>query len=80
MRHGLFYARQSKPAVRAALPEGLHGLRFHDLRHTCTTLSMESYSHLFSSAEQALCAGLDAAYEASVRPAENLRRLNEART
>jgi integrase len=34
----LFYRRHFKPAVRAALPARLHGLRFHHLRHTCASL------------------------------------------
>jgi integrase len=37
LRHGNFYGRRFKPAVRRALPERLHGLRFHDLRHTCAS-------------------------------------------
>jgi len=74
------------------LPPELHGLRFHDLRHTCASLlihegahpllvkqrlghssvqiTLDRYSHLFPSAEQALCAGLDAAYERQHGPAE----------
>ena len=40
IRHNLFYKRVFKPAVRAALPESKHGLRFHDLRHTCASLSL----------------------------------------
>lgn len=38
VRHGLFYRRIFKPAVERALPPGKHGLRFHDLRHTCASL------------------------------------------
>ncbi len=38
MRHTAFYQRHFKPAVRRALPEELHDLRFHDLRHTCASL------------------------------------------
>ena len=38
LRHGNFYGRRFKPAVRLALPDRLHGLRFHDLRHTCASL------------------------------------------
>ncbi len=38
LRHSNFTARHFKPAVRRALPEHLHGLRFHDLRHTCAAL------------------------------------------
>ena len=33
-----FYRSVFKPAVRRALPASLHGLRFHDLRHTCASL------------------------------------------
>jgi integrase len=35
---GLFRKRYWRPAVRSALPERLHGLRFHDLRRTFGTL------------------------------------------
>jgi len=45
IRHGLFYRRVFKPAVRDALPERLHGLRFHDLRHTCASLSIAQDAH-----------------------------------
>ncbi len=38
LRHGNFMTRHFKPAVRASLPKHLHGLRFHDLRHTCASL------------------------------------------
>lgn len=38
LRHTAFYERRFKPAVRQALPPHLHGLRFHDLRHTCASL------------------------------------------
>lgn len=34
VRHGLFRRRQYRPAVRASLPPELHGVRWHDLRHT----------------------------------------------
>jgi integrase len=52
VRHGLFYRRVFKPALvgvkstdpkkhRApALPAAYHGLRWHDLRHTCAALSL----------------------------------------
>lgn len=40
VRHNLFYKRVFKPTVRAALPPRLHALRFHDLRHTCASLSL----------------------------------------
>ncbi len=38
LRHTAFYERYFKPAVIASLPKHLHGLRFHDLRHTCASL------------------------------------------
>jgi len=101
IRHGLLYRRRFKPAVYAALPPELHGLRFHDLRHTAASLSisqgahplllkqrlghssieipMDRYGHLFPSAEQALCAGLDAAYDASSSSAANVVALDSAR-
>jgi integrase len=41
VRHGLFYARVFKPAVRRALPKPYHGFRFHDCRHTCAALSLQ---------------------------------------
>jgi integrase len=40
VRHNLFNKRIFKPAVAAALPATQHGLRFHDLRHTCAALSL----------------------------------------
>jgi integrase len=45
IRHDLFYARHFKPAVRRALPADKHGLRFHDLRHTCASLSIAAGAH-----------------------------------
>lgn len=39
VRHGLFYSRVFKPAVKTALPHKA-ALRFHDLRHTCASLSL----------------------------------------
>lgn len=36
--YGTFYSAHFRPAVRRALPEYLHGLRFHDLRHTAAAL------------------------------------------
>ena len=45
LRHGLFYRRFFKPAVRAALPAEKHGLRFHDLRHTCAALLIAAGAH-----------------------------------
>lgn len=40
VRHNLFYKRTFKPAVTGALPDRLHGFRWHDLRHTCAALSL----------------------------------------
>jgi integrase len=40
MRHGLFYKRVFKPAVTRALPPDKQALRWHDLRHTCASLSL----------------------------------------
>jgi integrase len=40
IRHTLFYKRVFKPAVKTALPERLHRLRWHDLRHTAASLSL----------------------------------------
>lgn len=37
--------RHFKPAVRAALPAEKHGLRFHDLRHTCAALLIAANAH-----------------------------------
>jgi integrase len=45
IRHGIFYRRHFKPAVRRGLPPEKHGLRFHDLRHTCASLLIESGAH-----------------------------------
>lgn len=45
LRHGNFYRRCFKPAVRAALPPEKHGLRFHDLRHTCASLLIAAGAH-----------------------------------
>jgi integrase len=56
LRHNLFYRRHFKPAVTGyvkadgtvvpgALPAHLHGLRFHDLRHTCASLSIAAGAH-----------------------------------
>ena len=56
LRMGLVYGRYFKRAVAGwtdgrgrhhpgALPERLHGLRFHDLRHTCAALSIASGAH-----------------------------------
>lgn len=45
LRHKLFYRRHFQPAVRAALPASKHGLRFHDLRHTCASLLIAAGAH-----------------------------------
>lgn len=55
LRHGLVYGRYFKRAVAGferrgvyhpgALPAAKHGLRFHDLRHTCAALSIASGAH-----------------------------------
>ena len=44
-RHDNFYRRHFKPAVRAALPAEKHGLRFHDLRHTCAAMLIAADAH-----------------------------------
>lgn len=56
LRHGLVYSRYFRRAVAGyekangervpgALPERLHGLRFHDLRHTCASLAVAAGAH-----------------------------------
>ena len=45
MRHTLWYRRVFKPEVRRALPAAKHGLRFHDLRHTCASLLIAANAH-----------------------------------
>jgi integrase len=42
IRHGSFYSDVFRRAVAATwpAPHRLHGLRFHDLRHTCASLSL----------------------------------------
>jgi integrase len=52
MRHSNFYGRNFKPAVRRALPEELHGLRFHDLRHTCASLLIRQGASLVAVSRQ----------------------------
>lgn len=52
MRHNLFYKRVFQPAVRSALPhyadyKNRRGLRWHDLRHTCASLSLAVSPNLF---------------------------------
>jgi integrase len=48
LRHGNFYARAFKPAVVRALPPTLHGLRFHDLRHTAAALMIDTGADPYS--------------------------------
>jgi integrase len=45
LRHANFYQRHFKPAVATALPPEKHGLRFHDLRHTCASLLIAAGAH-----------------------------------
>lgn len=45
LRHANFYRRHFKPAVATALPHEKHGLRFHDLRHTCASLLIAAGAH-----------------------------------
>ncbi|MCA1707902.1 MAG: site-specific integrase [Actinobacteria bacterium] len=45
LKFGSFYSQRFKPAVRAVLLEHLHGLRFHDLRHTYASLLVEQGAH-----------------------------------
>jgi integrase len=55
LRHGLVYSRYFRRAVRGyelrgkkipgALSPAKHGLRFHDLRHTCASLSIAAGAH-----------------------------------
>jgi integrase len=45
LRHANMYARHFKPAVRRALPDHLHGMRFHDLRHTAAALLIANGEH-----------------------------------
>lgn len=53
LRHGLVYRRyfrravvgDSRKGIEPALPASKHGLRFHDLRHTCASLSIAAGAH-----------------------------------
>ncbi len=45
VRHELFVRRVFKRAVKAALPAAKHGLRWHDLRHTCAALLIQAGRH-----------------------------------
>lgn len=45
VHHTVFMRLIFRPAVKAKLPEHLHGLRFHDLRHTCATLLISAGAH-----------------------------------
>jgi integrase len=44
LRHGNFYRRRFKPAVRHAIPHKAE-CRFHDLRHTCASLLIDNNVH-----------------------------------
>ena len=46
VRHNLFYKRTFKAAAPAALPAAKRALRWHDLRHTCASLSLASTGSL----------------------------------
>jgi integrase len=108
LRHNLFYRRHFKRTVMGdpakgipgALPAAKHGLRFHDLRHTCASLSiaagahvklisarlghssvqitLDRYSHLYPSVEEALAEQLDALYRAAPAP-RNVSEFRAAR-
>jgi integrase len=45
MRHSNFYQRIFKPALRETLPEYLHAVRFHDLRHSNAALLIAEGGH-----------------------------------
>jgi integrase len=45
LQHRVFYRRYFKPAVKAALPPAKHGVRFHDLRHSCAAILIAAGEH-----------------------------------
>ena len=56
-RHGNWYRRTFKPAVKQLVAEGtwperLQGLRFHDLRHTCASLCIANGEHMKAISER----------------------------
>jgi integrase len=48
LHHSNFYRRHFRPAVVRALPPHLHGLRFHDLRHTCAALMIDTNANPYA--------------------------------
>jgi integrase len=93
--HVPFMRNHWRPAVKRALSAELHGLRFHDLRHTAAslliaqganpkqiqerlghasiTLTLGTYGHLLDGHDDALLAGMDAAWDA--KPPANVTPL-----
>ena len=60
-------------AASLSISQGAHPLLVKQrLGHSSTEITMDRYGHLFPSAERALCAALDAAYDASFSPAANV--------
>lgn len=45
LNYGTFYGLYFKPAVRAVRPDLLHGLRFHDVRHSDASFLVEQAAH-----------------------------------